>query len=461
MSTPHSVLIYPPINAVAESVQIWSIYHATNFPLALLRLGTYLAQKGHRVTLLDAFHPDAARGITESQAVEQTLVTDRIVRHAQLGNFAHEGLTAPIYRVGLTRAELYQSLRRLGPVDHFYISSIFTWTWPTTHEVVELCKETHPEAMVHLGGIYPTLCPEKAATSGADDVHVGEMPELDDVWPDLLLTKRGNIDASILKTSLGCPQKCTYCAVHVLEGRKLRYRDPTEVTKEVVHLHEKHGILKFHFWESNLLLGAKNHFEPILDSLIATGLPLRLKAPEGIQTNLVNNRIAKKMFEAGFEDLYLAVETTDAEWGKRMRRPTGFGHLESAVSALEKAGFRKDQLICVLLVGQPGQTRESILRDVLSVFSLGCTVAMLIYTLIPRTVEFERRQDLINNRTLEDLDPLLFPFASPDLTVRDLRRLISLFNLKSYPLERIRTSKTDDPMIREMQSLLGRKDFAH
>jgi len=446
---------------VAEGIRIWSLDYTTNFPLALLRLGRYLKNQGHRVTMLDAFHPENSAYQETPQMVDEQLEPERIVRVAPMGNFAQEGLTEPIYHIGMLKDDLHARLKTLGQVDHFYISSIFTYSWRATHETVELCKETHPEAMVHLGGVYPTLCPELARKSGADEVWEGEMPELAAMWPDLELAGQSLPSASILKTSVGCPNACTYCAVSQLEGRRMSYRDPDDVVAEVRHFHDRFGIGRFEFWESNLLVHARDHFIPMMEKLAATGLKLTFKAPEGVQTNLVDEHIADVMHRSNFHDVHLSIETTDEEWAKRTRRPAGFAQLKSAIDLLRNAGFRKDQLVCVLLIGQPDQTRRSILRDILSVYSLDCTVLMLIYTIIPGTVDHKTRPDLVAGRSLEDLDPLLFPFARPELTVRDMRRLLHYFNRRHFPLDRIRGSRTDDSLIREMQELLSHDDFAH
>ena len=459
---PHSVLLYPPINVVPEALQIWTTSYAANFPLGLLRLARYLReQEGHRVTLLDAFLTEGPSEVKDAANLAQLLRPERRVREAPMGNLAAEGRRKPIYRVGLSRSELTRRLEALGRVDHFHISSIFTWSWATTHECVELCRATHPEAVIHLGGVYPTLCPEKAAETGADEVHVGDLPQLDAVWPDLALTGRSDLEVSILKTSVGCPNACTYCAVTLLEGRKMRFRDPEDVAREVSDVHRRHGLRQFHFWESNLLLKADVHFHPLMDALIETGLPLQFRAPEGVQTDLIDAAIAEKMHRGGFIEVFLALETTDEEWAKRTGRPTGFAQLKNAAEALLAAGFSRRQVVCVLLIGQPGQTLDSILRDILSIYTLGLVTVLLTYTLIPGTVEFARRPDLVAERPLEDLDPLLFPFASPELMVADMERLLRYFNFQSFPIARIRGSQTSDPLIRRMQALLAAGDFAH
>ncbi len=464
MSTrqPHSVLVYPPIDATADALRIWTTSFSTNFPLGLLRLARYLReQKGHRVSLIDAFLPSTQSRVIEADNVAELARPERKVRDAPMGNFAVEGRSKPVYRIGLTQKDLSARLRALSDVDHIYVSSIFTWSWRTTHETVELCRKAHPNATIHLGGVYPTLCPEKAAQCGADDLHVGDLPELDDVSPDLEITGRQDIEASILKTSVGCPNACTYCAVSLLEGRKMRFRDPESVIREVHDTYKKHGVQEYHFWESNLLLKAESHFIPMMDGLIESGLPLRFLAPEGVQTNLINDRIAQRMFRSGFREVFLALETVDEEWGKRTGRPTGFTQLLKAVDTLKRAGFKNEQLVCVLLVGQPWQTRTSILKDILSVYSLGLTTSLLIYTLIPGTVEFERHPELVAERPLEDLDPLLFPFASPQLQVSDLEQIIQFFNFRTFPLERIKQSRTSNPIILQMQQLIAAGDFAH
>src|SRR5205823_1576081 len=48
--------------------------------------------------------------------------------------------------------------------DEIWISSIMTYWWESTRDVIEECQRVFPKAMIRVGGIYPTLAPEHAMT---------------------------------------------------------------------------------------------------------------------------------------------------------------------------------------------------------------------------------------------------------------------------------------------------------
>src|SRR5439155_19067705 len=81
--------------------------------------------------------------------------------------------------------------------DEVYVTSLFTYSWRAVHQAVRLYKDRFPEAHLVVGGIYASLLPNHAALSGADEVHVGLIPEIEDVMPawDLVWPKW---DGSIL-----------------------------------------------------------------------------------------------------------------------------------------------------------------------------------------------------------------------------------------------------------------------
>lgn len=50
-----------------------------------------------------------------------------------------------------------------------------------------------------------------------------------------------NRTASII-TTRGCPFHCTFCASHAVHGRKVRFRSPENVAREVKFLYERYGV---------------------------------------------------------------------------------------------------------------------------------------------------------------------------------------------------------------------------
>ena len=69
--------------------------------------------------------------------------------------------------------------------DEIWISSIMTYWWESTRDVIAVCREVFPKAVIRVGGIYPTLAPEHAiANLGLRDPLHLQGRELDPLNPD-------------------------------------------------------------------------------------------------------------------------------------------------------------------------------------------------------------------------------------------------------------------------------------
>ncbi len=438
-----ALLLFPPIHTLETPLRVWTLHYATSCPSALLRFSSWLRSKGTRVTWLDALNTYDER--RPEREIARILRPDNVVRTAPCGRDGDEPKARAVYRLGLSRDDLVARLRRVDPPpDEVFISSTFTWTWPTTHEAVALCRETFPDARVVLGGVYPTLCPDHARASGAHEVHTGVFDPVEDREVDARVLAREGRDSVALKASFGCPFRCGYCAVRILEGREYRVRDPGEVVREVESL-ARIGVRNVHFWESNLLVRPQEHLEPILDGIAERGRPVMLYAPEGLQPSLVTPGLARRMRRAGFLRVSLTVETTDATRAREVRRPSGFPEFERAVHHLREAGFPDDVLEGVLLVGQPGQTLASVATDLVALWTAGVKTALLAYTPIPGTDDYKNYEHLWRGRPLEDLDSFLFPLAHEDLRVADLECVIGRFNFRRMTEREVRDWDPVDP----------------
>ena len=445
---PRRVLLFnPPQYCVEDALRIWSLAYEANFPLAPLRFSSMLKASGVDVEFLDAFnvHPN-------TEASYRLLSgEDRLVRRAPCGNDSREGVFKPVYHVGMLWEELAERLSRMKPPDEVWVSSIFTWSWQSTHRAVDLLRRGFPRAQIRLGGIYPTLCGAQAARTGAR-LHAGPIPEAESAWLDAdILARREGLEGIVLKTSRGCPHDCSYCAVHVIEGRAYHFRDPSEVLEELDALHQRLRLGKIFFWESNLLLKPRRHIVRILEGLVARAGRYALQAPEGLQPGLITPELAVLMRAAGFRDIRLTLETADPARLKESGRPGTLAQLERAARALLDAGFGAADISIVLLVGQPRQTLDGVLRDIAHAYSLGLKTTFLAYSPIPGTRDFSAHRDLIGDRALEDLDSFLFPMAGPQLTVAALGGLFRAFNNRHIPLSRAAGAGSAPALLRALR----------
>ena len=62
---------------------------------------------------------------------------------------------------------------------------------------------------------------------------------------------------TVLITSRGCPQACTYCSVSQVMGKTFRARSAATVIEEIKHCREKYGISLFDIEDDNFTLDQK------------------------------------------------------------------------------------------------------------------------------------------------------------------------------------------------------------
>jgi radical SAM superfamily enzyme YgiQ (UPF0313 family) len=124
---------------------------------------------------------------------------------------------------------------------------------------------------VILGGVHPSLLPEEAKEH-ADSVFIGEAEGVFDKvlkdfetgelkpfyknreWSDLkgiplprrdLLSKRHKAFFKVIETTRGCPNRCEFCSVPIINGKRYRPRPLEEVDKELSSIIKKKGEYLF------------------------------------------------------------------------------------------------------------------------------------------------------------------------------------------------------------------------
>ena len=434
-----ALVIVPPLENPAMAVMDYAFDFVTNFPLAALKLVSLYRNRGYEVHLLDAFNlgPDIMQRKTFFRR-------DRVRRLAPCGNYENEGIARPVFRIGLTPDEIRRRLDALpNDVDEVAISSIFTYCWPTSWEMVELSKERFPSARVRLGGIYPSLCPEHARQSGADDVAVGTDGELAAQWIDEITWKHYGNPSMSLKSSYGCNNRCSYCAVRKLEGRaRTLERDGL---MEQLRAYSVWGLRELHFWDSDLLLDL-DQAHALLDLLIALKGGVSLGVPSGFSLAHFDMELALKMKQAGFKDIIMPLETTRMDKIAEFHRRHLFKRFDSGVETALRAGFERRRVNAVIMIGYPGQTEDDVLDDLKAIVERHVLIDIRVYTPIPGTEDFDKYRHLYEGRGLEDLDSFLFPLASPDLPVTFMEEVYKTFNFKLFSKAEILAGRKTHPL---------------
>ena len=143
-----------------------------------------------------------------------------------------------------------------------------------------------PEKFVKvLGADYGVVGPgERVLMELASMISAGDVPERgifradfsEDTWfpvkydsktAPYYLSAGGMLN---LQTKRGCPFRCTYCSYPLIEGRRIRYRDPEEVASDAMRLTRKLGA-KYLFFTDAVFNDPGEHYLTVAEALVRAG----------------------------------------------------------------------------------------------------------------------------------------------------------------------------------------------
>lgn len=423
--TRRALLINPPV----YDAQYWARWSQ---PAGLLRIATLLKQKGYSIDFVDCMETNERGMVPKSR---------RRDAHGLLMAVQRENIVKPIYHFGLSLEALEQHLRTLEAPDEVWITSIMTYWWESTRDVVLLVKRLFPKSIVLVGGIYPTLAPEHALEHlGADLIFKGEIREASQLPTDLSLYTKSPSYA-ILATSRGCPWDCVYCAARTLNGgTKVRVRTTEDVLEEIRYKFEHFSIRRFGFYEDNALIN-REHFIELMEAIIASKFPIELYAPEGFETRLLDEHLLRLMRAAGFEKVHLPLETVrsdiNRQWNRRHASTDSFEHaLESAI----RAGFkpRTQDINAFVLFGLPDERLEDVINSTLYAHHKVGSVIPMLFSPVPGTQVFRKHRKYLLDEMgwdFENLNGKFLPFleynqrSNPELRASDYLELEGLMSI--------------------------------
>lgn len=398
--TRRALLINPPV----YDAQYWARWSQ---PAGLLRIATLLKKKGYHIDFVDCMETDARGIVTKAHRYDGNGKPIIIKR---------DNITKPIYHFGLSLQELEKRLQGFQEPDEVWITSIMTYWWESTRDVVTLVKRLFPHAVVLVGGIYPTLAPEHAAENlGADIIFKGEIREASQLPTDLSLYSKFPTYA-ILATSRGCPWDCVYCAARTLNGgAKVRVRTTEDILEEIRYKYEHLGIRRFGFYEDNALIN-REHFIEVMEAIIDSKLPLKLYAPEGFETRLLDEDLLRLMKTAGFQKVHLPLETVrsdiNRQWNRRHANTNSF---ENALTSAIRAGFRPrtQEINAFVLFGLPDERLEDVVDSTLYAHHMVGSVIPMLFSPVPSTHVFRNHSNYLLEEMgwdLQDLNGKFLPF---------------------------------------------------
>ena len=165
-----------------------------------------------------------------------------------------------------------------------------------------------------------------------------------------------NFPIGVVMTTRGCPYECTFCASPGFYERKVRFRSPENVVREIKHLVEKFGVKEIHFEDDNLTL-KRDHIAKICNLMIENDLKVSWACPNGIRADKVDEDLIALMAKSGCYYFAYGVESANPQILKNIKKRESIEDIEKAIEIAHRKGI---QCQGFFIFGLPGETDETI-----------------------------------------------------------------------------------------------------
>jgi len=412
----------------------FAAYDLWSKPLGLLNIASYLRLAGWEVSLidcLDRFHPELKNFLTcnpvpgtpfgsgpyYSEAIEKPSIFKDIPRR-----FKRYGLPIDLFK---------NILKNEKRPDIVLVGSGMTYWYPAYFDAIKILREEFRGVPIALGGVYANLCFEHArAYSGADFVYKGsgipgvldsitkltgahfDIAAIDGAPPLLSYDLYPEVKYVTLRTSKGCPFRCTYCGSHLLEKDFIQ-QDASFVVAEIEYFYKNYGVKNFSFYDDALLYNAEGHIIKILNGLFEKNIKAFFHTPNALHNRFLTARLARLLKASGFMQPRLALETSSSKRQFESGAKTTNEEFLTAVTYLKEAGYRAKDIGVYILIGLPEQPADEIRASIEFAASQNVRIFLEEYSPIPGTPDYQK------SGLAPDADPLLhnnsaFPLYRPD-----------------------------------------------
>ena len=192
------------------------------------------------------------------------------------------------------------------------------------------------------------------------DALTVDLPYLTTIFPQ----HREYLGESIgVQSKRGCPYDCAFCLYPYIEGKRVRYRPPSMVVKDISQHYHQWGARRFWFTDAQFITGKEAYPQctEILERILAEKLEIEWSGY--IRTSLITPELAKLMVRSGVGDLEVAITSGSQEVLNDLHMGFKLERLYDGCRYLAEAGF-KGKVILNYSLNSPKETEESLLQSV-------------------------------------------------------------------------------------------------
>ena len=111
-----------------------------------------------------------------------------------------------------------------------------------------------------------------------------------------------------LITSRSCPNRCNFCSMFLVHGKKFRARSPKNVVDEIEYIYKSYDKRYFSIMDDNFTL-LKDRAIEIASEIIKRKLDIQFDAPNGLSINNMDKDVLDALVQAGLIRFSVGVES--------------------------------------------------------------------------------------------------------------------------------------------------------
>jgi len=166
-----------------------------------------------------------------------------------------------------------------------------------------------------------------------------------------------------VQSKRGCPYDCAFCLYPYIEGKRVRYRPPETVVRDIAQHYHHWGARRFWFTDAQFITGKEAYPQctEILERIIREGLKLEWSGY--IRTSLITADLAKLMVRSGVGDLEVAITSGSQAILNNLHMGFKLERLYDGCRYLAEAGFQ-GKIILNYSLNSPTETEETLFESV-------------------------------------------------------------------------------------------------
>ena len=183
-----------------------------------------------------------------------------------------------------------------------------------------------------------------------------------------------------IQTKRGCPFRCIYCTYPIIEGEKVRLRNPKLICDEIEHMLE-YGINNL-FFVDNTFNYPMDHAQAICQEIISRNLPVKWSCYAN--PRFITPKLVELMLASGCTGLEFGSDAANQSMLVNLGKNFAVNDLREASAICQKS----DISYCHnLLLGGPGETMETVRQtlDAINNMSPTAVICMIGIRISPKT----------------------------------------------------------------------------